>query len=246
MNRKYVALLVAALALGSSRANAAAVLVGYPAPGGGSVTSSSGAPGVGTGDITTPDGPVGRTFTYTGFNALAGGYSQLWWGPTSIFGPLSDGTSQTFNFTSETGNEAIFSGANNWTFATAFGSVSAPVRYELKTYDLTGAAIALEPFASVTAPGSLGVLLNVTPYLSTGFKADFVFEAFNGSTWVGVDQFYNQFNTLCSVNCVSKSVNAQFFAELVDPAAVPEPASLMLLGGGLLVAVRRIRKQRLA
>lgn len=252
MRKRNVAILAIGLALASARANASPVLVGYP-PNGGVTLGQTGISGTGNGNIVAPDAGIGRTNTYTGLNPIAGGYSNLWWGPDAIFGPLASnvggGTSQAFTLTPFLpGNEAVFTGANNWTIQTATGPVSAPVRVQLKTFDLLGNAINMVAAGSVPGlAGSLGVVLDVTPYLATGFKADFVFQAqqANGS-WVGVDQFFTNLDTQCvGANCVIKSFNGAFWQEATtNNAAVPEPASLVLFGTGVLAIGRRVHTAR--
>jgi PEP-CTERM motif len=252
MRKRNVAILTIGLALASARANASPVLVGFP-PNGGVTLAQIGSAGTGNGNIAAPDGTVGRANTYTNFDPTAGGYSNLWWGPNQIFGPLASnvggGTSQPFTLTPFLGgNEADFTGASPWTIQTATGPVSAPVRVQLKTFDLAGNAISMVAAGSVPGlAGSLGVVLDVTPYLATGFKADFVFQAqqANGS-WVGVDQYFTNLDTTCvGANCVIKSFTGAFWQEAtVNSAAVPEPASLVLFGTGVLAIGRRVHSAR--
>jgi hypothetical protein len=217
----------------------------YPPPGG--VTFAGSGPGIGqTG---------GRTNTYTNFDPVTGDYSDLWWGPTdsdinplSIYAPLFSGTSSgtsttqalTFNNFLDA-NTAIWTAANPWTI-TLFGggTISAPVRYRLDTFDMFGNDAALILASSVTGlTGSAGVVLAVQGTLLTnGFRAQQIFEVFVGGSWIGVDTYYNGLSTGCN-GCVIKSVNGGFWSE----ANVPEPTSLALLGFSFLFSARTIRKR---
>jgi hypothetical protein len=216
----------------------------YPAPGGNTV--------VGSGSIGATGG---RTFTYTLTDTS--GYTDLWWGlmdsdtnPLSIYGPLtsglSSGTSQKFTLASIAGNEAIWNPANLWTITLANAStVNVQVRYRLDTYDSLGNPASLTPAASIAGlTGSAGAVLDIdlTPAIP-GFKATQVFEAFNGSAWVGVDTFYSSLQTPSScTGCVIKSVNGGFWSDNV--AAVPEPPSLGLFGLALLFSSVTFRRRR--
>jgi hypothetical protein len=217
----------------------------YPAPGGNTV--------VGSGSIGATGG---RTFTYTLTDTS--GFTDLWWGlmdsdtnPLSIYGPLtsglSSGTSQKFTLASIAGNEAIWNPANLWTITLANAStVNVQVRYRLDTYDALGNPASLTPAASIAGlTGSAGAVLDIdlTPAIP-GFKATQVFEAFNGSAWVGVDSFYNSLQTPSCSNCVLKSVSGGFWSDNV--AAVPEPPSLGLFGLALLFSSVTFRRRRIA
>ena len=90
--------------------------------------------------------------------------------------------------------------------------------------------------------GSAGAVLNVG--LLAGFIVNFGFEAFNGTTWVGVDSYFNLLQFTACTNCVGKSVNGGFWSEA--PATVPEPESLLFVGSGLLLGARRLRRSRTA
>src|SRR5215467_4374779 len=116
--KRTVACFIGMVLLVAAGAHAAPVLVGFPPPGGVTVASGGSTSGTGNGEITTL-GSIGHTFTYTSLNPIAGGYTDLWWGPTSLLGPLSSisgpGTSQALTLQSITGNKAIFAGAAPWT-----------------------------------------------------------------------------------------------------------------------------------
>jgi hypothetical protein len=159
---------------------------------------------------------------------------------------VSSGTSQKFTLASIAGNEAIWNPANLWTITLANAStVNVQVRYRLDTYDALGNPASLTPAASIAGlTGSAGAVLDIdlTPAIP-GFKATQVFEAFNGSAWVGVDSFYNSLQTPSCSNCVLKSVSGGFWSDNV--AAVPEPPSLGLFGLALLFSGVTFRRRRI-
>jgi hypothetical protein len=231
---------VALLLAGLIAVPAAASPIGpvYPPPGGVTCCSGVGTSGTGTGIMRT----------YTNLDPLGGGYSDLWFGVFDIFVPLSSvsgsGTMQAITLPPTiVGNTATWDGSLQWQIGTPSGSIFRPVRYQMSAFDIGGAPVGLIPASSVPGlAGSEGAVLNVTgSLLTSGFKINQVFQVFNGATWVGVDDFFNSMSTTCSF-CVQKSVNGGFWYE--PTATVPEPASLLLTGSGLLVAARRVSKRR--
>ena len=225
-----------------SHAYAAPVPVGFPPSGGVAFGSSGPGPGFGVGDIVTPGGSVGRTWTYSNFNPAAGGYSDIWWGPVpTLLGPLFSGPSgsgQPLTLSSFSGNQATFTAPSPWTISRVGAStIQVPIRLTVETFDLSGAPISLIAASSVPGlVGSAGVVLDVTPYTDPGegFHAVFAVQALSGGSWIGVDQFYNStpFTYPCG-NCVVKSFGAAFWEEAA-PTSVPEPVSSLLLCAGVL------------
>jgi hypothetical protein len=200
---------------------------GFPAPGG---TTVSGAGGTGNAG--------GRTLTFGSFDTSQ--FSDLWWAPTAISGPLSSlstgGASQNIGIDSPliSGNTSTWDALNQWSIQTVSGSISSPVRFTLSAFDLSNNPVNLTPAASVSGlTGSAGAVLDVTGLgLTGGFKANYLFEAYNGSTWVATDNYFNSISgTLCT-NCVMKSVSAGFWSN--TPTSVPEPGSILLLAFGLV------------
>ena len=234
---KKTCLAIAILGLFAGSASAAPIGPNFNLDGG----DFSGVGGTGTG--------AGRTFTYTGLADDYGSFADVWFGVYNISGPLAStgagGTSQSFGVSPAiVGNTATWTAANPWTINTTTGVLSYAVRYTFTATDLSNNPIALIDATTIAGlSGSGGAVFDVDPFMGSGFKTTQLFSAFNGTSWVAVDDLFNSIGAqLCINNCVIKSTSGGFWYDSA-PAAVPEPTSLALLGTGLAFGARRLRKR---
>lgn len=180
----------------------------YPAPGGNTYNSS--------GD---PIAPGGATANYGNFNPAA--YGQLWWTITDVANPFDS------SFSNGTGNMA-FAGYSNgvatWNSTanlTFFDpqlnqNISAPTRFLLANF--TGGA------TYDTTPG--------TPAwnVSGDFSVDELLQAYNGSSWIALGDFYNAYNHSCEGGCLQTGFDGGFYYT----SPTPEPGTLLTLGSGII------------
>jgi len=213
-------------------AAAAPTYVGYPAPGGNSV-SGSGAGAIYAG---------GKTWTYSAFDPNA--YGDLYYGigqvsgsTESIFNPghpaltFNSNTTDSLYFNGGFSNlaagYAVFSGIS--TVYTVYGPQAVSTLFTLKVTDTSGNAIALIDPATVGLSSALGGVLHVTG----DYKANWQFVAslnpFN-SPYVAARTLYDSLQTV-TPSALNSSVAGAFYAT----APVPEPEAYALALASLAV-----------
>ena len=216
--------LTAVYAASTSNSYATPVAIGFPPPG---VTF------VGSG---TSGSTAGKTNSYTVLLVPPPGYTQLFWAMEGIQGPLAStsvGTSQALTFAGfQAGTGYVWTAPSLWSIQTASGIQTFQTRFVLNV-----------PSVSASTRGALGLSGNPSEpvFLINGnFSATFSFQAFNGSSWIGVNDLFNALSTTgtCSP-CVVTSATGQFYGE-----PVPEPATMVLLGSGLVGVAGHARYRR--
>lgn len=229
MNRHVLITIVLALAVhvGAVTSQAAPIAAGFPAPGGTTFSSTG---------LNLVDSP-GRTRIYSGFDTSA--WSILYWQITTGFiGDLTFDTALAASATpSISGNQITWSFSDQWNIATAFGTVTTSATLRTRFYQMDGVTPLLaSDFVSLGA-GYPQTMLEITAADLAAWGGGF---QVNQLFMVGGMDAADYYNSLATSGGFNSTTNAGFWYE---PAAVPEPTTLTLLGAGLAAGARKLRKR---
>jgi hypothetical protein len=257
---KHVALFLGVLALFSpASAYADPITIGpvYPAPGGNSFAPAFGTPALKDSFSTGAQNPNFRQANYGGFDASA--FEELYFGAAGLnsFCVAFDGScsgSEYLSLTSISGSSAFFTGSFSFLDSATGQTETATSHLWLILRDSsntdinwsTGAAVAAANPGSTAAVSNASILADVTTAAAGGGLILYSTLSVCGTDEIcmsAADLFAAEHADNCvGGNCLVTSTSMAFYAS-ETAAAVPEPASLLLLGTGCAAIARRVRRK---
>jgi hypothetical protein len=233
MKRKFRTLAAGALIAAALSFTAhAATLNGpkYPAPNNNGFSSSG----------TNSGSAGGKTFNYSGFDTSA--FDDLYWGPDENLLPGAglDGALHTMTYDQTMGTTAYWQTTSSYTNPTTNATSTQTIWLAIDIFGLGSS-----PWISATSiglPSSVGAVVDDSA--GSNFSANLLFTVGASPGGTPINNLQQAPTTGCpDSNCRTQTAFTGAFYWTDPVAAVPEPASLALIGAGMVgfCAIRRPR-----